>query len=382
MFGDNKFICPYCYEKHGTNDCIYRCAYNSSGVLKNSDGTVKQCKFDFQKNADGTIPTKYIKKCIKCDNAKLIRFCPTKSQKGKMLEIPERACGNTFSIALIGAKQSGKSNYIAVLVNEIKKKMSRNMDCSLIFCNQQTNDAYQSTYYKPLYENATTVKGTDANDDAPPLIYSIDFYKANKIRDSITMSLYDTAGENLDNENSMLCNNQYISNASGIIILLDPLQLPAIRKKLEGKVELPDQNSDTTDILSRVINLIKDQKKITGKIDIPIALAFTKMDVLAKYDALPDDSCFRMQSEHIAKGGFVKSDFEETNREIVALLGNYMVDEVEQLLKQFTRYSFFGVSSLGENPAGGVKLSGEPNPIRVLDPLLWLLSINKYIKTI
>ena len=55
MFGDNKFICPYCYEKHGANDCIYRCAYNSSGVLKNSDGSAKQCKFDFQKNADGTI---------------------------------------------------------------------------------------------------------------------------------------------------------------------------------------------------------------------------------------------------------------------------------------------------------------------------------------
>ena len=90
MFGDNKFICPYCYEKHGVNDCIYRCAYNSSGVLKSSDGSAKQCKFDFQKNTDGTIPTKYIKKCTKCDNAKLIRFCPVKSQKGQMLEIPER----------------------------------------------------------------------------------------------------------------------------------------------------------------------------------------------------------------------------------------------------------------------------------------------------
>lgn len=382
MLGNKKFICPYCYEKHNTKNCIYKCTYNSSGILKSSDGSTKRCKFDFQKNADGTIPLKYISKCQKCDNAKLIRFCPMRSQKGKMFEIPERVSENTFSIALIGAKQSGKSNYIAVLVNEIKKKMSRNFDCSLIFCNQQTNDTYQNTYYKPLYENAITVKGTDANDDAPPLIYSIDFYKSNKIRNSITVSLYDTAGENLDNENNMLCNNQYISNANGIIILLDPLQLPSIRKKLEGKVELSDQNSDTTDILGRVINLIKEQKKIKGNINIPIALAFTKIDVLAKYDALPDESCLRNQSEHIAKGGFVRTDFEETNREIIALLENFMADEIEQLLKQFTKYSFFGVSSLGENPTGGVKLSGEPNPIRVLDPLLWLLSINKYIKTI
>lgn len=376
---DDKFICPYCYEKHGKNDCIYMCSYNIAG-------TKKDCKYDFPKNADGTIPPKYIGKCLKCDNAKLSRFCPSKTSKGAMLEIPERACGNTFSVALIGAKQSGKSNYIAVLVNEIKKKMSRNMDCSLIFCNQQTNDIYQNTYYKPLYENSTTVKGTDANNDSIPLIYSIDFFdtksKSYKIKNSITMSLYDTAGENLDREDTMLCNNQYIANASGIIVLLDPLQLPAIREKLKGKVELPEKNTDTTDILSRVISIIRDRKKIKGCIDIPIALAFTKMDVLARYDVLPDDSCLRTQSEHISKGAFVQSDFENTNIEITALLENFMVDEIMQMLKEFSKHAFFGVSALGENPKNGVQLEGEPNPTRVLDPLLWLLSINKYIKTI
>lgn len=382
----DKFICPYCYERHTHKDCIYTCSYNIDGKKNNANGVKKTCKFDFQKNPDGTIPFKYIGKCMKCDNAKLSRFCPSKRNGGKMWEIPERACGNNFSVALIGAKQAGKSNYIAVLINEIKKKMSRNLDCSLIFCNQQTSDTYQQTYYKPLYENATTVKGTDANVESAPLIYSIDFFdtksKSYKIKSSITLSLYDTAGENLDTETSMLCNNQYIANASGIIVLLDPLQLPSIRDRLKGKVDLPEQNSDVTDILRRVINIIKDRKKIKGCIDIPIALAFTKMDVLARYDVLPEDSCLRVQSEHVAKGAFVKNDFENTNIEIEALLENFMVDEVMQLLKQFSKHAFFGVSALGENPVGGSQLMGEPQPVRVLDPLLWLLSMKKYIKTI
>lgn len=379
LFGDNKFICPYCYEKHSEKDCIYTCSYNIMG-------NKKDCKYDYPKKSDGTIALNYLPKCKKCDNAKLSRYCPTKTKGGRLWEIPERACGNTFSIALIGAKQSGKSNYIAVLVDEIKKKMARNMDCSLIFCNQQTNDTYQNTYYKPLYENSITVKGTDAIDEIPPLIYSIDFFdktsKSYRIKSSITLSLYDTAGENFDKEQSMLCNNQYISNASGIIVLLDPLQLPSIRAKLEGKVNLPDRNNDTVNILNYVINLIKSMKKIKGTIDIPIALAFTKMDVLAQYDILPEESCLRTQSEHITKGAFVRSDFENTNIEIKALLENFLVDEIMHLLREFSTHAFFGVSSLGENPVDGVRLAGTPSPIRVLDPLLWLLALKKYIKTI
>lgn len=380
MFNQGKFICPYCYEAHDLKDCKYTCSYNIVG-------TSKKCKYDYPKNPDSTIPIKYIKHCMKCDSAKLSRYCPNKAS-GKMWEIPERACGNTFSVALIGAKESGKSNYIAVLVNEIKKKMSRSMDCSLIFCNQQTNDDYYNTYYRPLFEQATTVRGTDVNADSAPLIYSIDFFQQKgtsyKIRDSITLTLYDTAGENLEKEDSMLCNNQYISNASGIIILLDPLQIPAVRKQLEGKIKLPDQNSDTTDILNRVVTIIKNRKKIKDldSINIPIALAFTKMDVLAKYDIVPDGSTLRLQSEHLARGAFVKSDFENTRIEIEALLENFLADDVMQLLKQFSKYAFFGVSALGENPEGGVKMSGEPNPNRVLDPLLWLLSLNRHIKTI
>ena len=243
-------------------------------------------------------------------------------------------------------------------------------------------------YPKPLFENKQTVKGTDANTESAPLIYSIDFFQTKgnnyKIKDSITLSLYDTAGENLDKEDSMLCNNQYIANANGIIILLDPLQIPSVRKQLEGKIKLPAQNSDTTEILNRVIKVIRDRKKIKdkSKINIPIALTFTKMDVLIKYDIIPEESALRLQSEHLARGAFVKSDFENTRLEIEGLLENFFADEVIQLLKQFSCYAFFGVSALGENPEGGVNMSGEPNPIRVLDPLLWLLSLNKHIKTI
>lgn len=381
----DKFMCPYCYEKHSTNECIYKCSYKMN-LGKNPNGTpnMKFCVNNFPKNPDGTIPPSYIKKCLKCSSAKLYRYCPN-NRTGKLWEIPDRVLDSNFSVALIGAKASGKSNYIAVLVDEIKRKMSRNFDCSLIDCNQQTRENYQNNYYRPLYENSVTVAATDKG-ESEPLIYSIDFYntkgKNYKIKHSVTISLYDTAGENLDTESDMLQNNQYISNATGIILLLDPLQIPAVRERLKNKITLPAQNTDTTDIIKLVINIIKSRKKVKGAIDIPIALAFTKIDLLQKYDVLEEDSCLRNESEHVANGAFVKSDYENTNIEIETLLEMFLVDELGQLLKQFSNYAFFGLSALGENPNASNQLANKPKPIRVLDPLLWILSIEKKIKTI
>ena len=171
MFGKKSFTCPYCYEQHSITDCTYKCSYNIPG-------TKKECKNNFPKLAGGAIHNKYLKQCQKCDSAKLYRFCPVKGENERG-EIPERACSNNFSVALIGAKASGKTNYIAVLVDEIKRKMARSFDCSLIVCNQRTQENYNAIYYKPLYENATVVQVTDKG-DSEPLIYAIDFFDTKK----------------------------------------------------------------------------------------------------------------------------------------------------------------------------------------------------------
>ena len=142
------------------------------------------------------------------------------------------------------------------------------------------------------------------------------------------------------------------------------------------------KNTDTTDIIKLVINIIKSRRKIKGCIDIPIAMAFTKTDLLSKYDILPEDSCLREESAHTSNGVFVKSDFENTNIEMQSLLENFLEDELAQLLKQFSNYAFFGLSALGDNPDNSNKLARQPEPIRVLDPLLWLLAIEKKIKTV
>ncbi len=369
----NKFTCPYCYDEHTVLNCGLKCSFNIPG-------TDMTCKSGVVKDDEGWIPQIAKARCMKCVGPTKKIFCNT-IQK----EIPSGfLSGTSLPIALIGAKASGKSNYIGVLIREIRKKMTARFNCTLeVSCSEESKRYYDDYYYKPLFEKGYVVEATDAG-EIPPLIFPLRFMDAkNRIKNVATLTFYDTAGENLDSPDDMEIFNRYIPNSKGIILLLDPLQVPSIRRQLEGKMPLPEINTDIVEILSRVIQNIRNSKNNQkGPIKIPLALAFTKIDALEQFGVLPEDSCLREESEHLKQGGFVLSDFENTNIEMQDILDNWLDEEVVQMMKQFSKFSIFGLTALGGVPNGNKIAGDEIRPRRVLDPLLWLLAENKYIRTI
>jgi len=369
-----KFTCPYCYAEHDIMDCGLKCSYNIIGKTDN-------CKFGIPKDGNGWIAKAYKKKCITCKEAAKHLYCNNIDK-----EIPiEFLSMKSLPIALLGAKQSGKSNYIGVLINEIRRKMADPFNCTLsMACSQESKQTYDDNYYNPLYKEGLVIRGTDAQTELPPLIFPLRFMDAKKrIINMAALTFYDTAGENLNSQSDMEMFNRYITNAHGIILLLDPLQVPYIREKLtaNGFNALPPQNTEIYDVLDIIITLIRRVTNIKGQIQIPLALVFTKIDVLEQYNILPEDSCLREESEHIKRGAFIKPDFENTNIQMQDLMDNWLDSHLLRLIQQFKQYSFFGVSSLGGNP-DGTRINGGIRPRRVLDPLIWLLAEKKYIRTL
>lgn len=371
-----KFTCPYCYGEHDLKSSGLKCSYNLTD--KKTGKVIKTCVGEVQKDAEGWIPDKDKERCMRCTYAKKSVFCPVANKV-----IPSDFLnGKSLSVALLGAKASGKSNYIGVLVNEIKRKMTGAFNCSLnITGSEESKEYYEQKYYRPLF-NGYVIEGTDTAEDVPPLIFPLRFMnKHSHIVNTAALTFYDTAGEHLDSTEDILINNRYIPNSDGIILLLDPLQVPSIRAKLNGKMPLPEQNTDVVEVLSRIVENIRDVKNVRGRIKVPLALAFTKIDALEQFDILREDSCLRNESEHLSRGVFVQSDFENVNIEIQDLLENWMDEELEQQMKNFEKYAFFGLSALGGIPQG-IKLAGNKiNPRRVLDPLLWILAQHRYIAT-
>ncbi|MBQ8295334.1 MAG: GTPase domain-containing protein [Clostridia bacterium] len=369
-----KFNCPYCYGVHDLRACGLKCSYNVPGKKD------VKCYTNVEKDARGFIPDKDKERCMRCTEAMKTMYCPV-ANKEIPLELLELR--NSMSIALIGAKATGKSNYIGVLINEIKKKMVGPFNC--IFSTNTSEESkffYESHYYRPLYEKGEVVPAT-SQEIIPPMIFPLRFLdKKKRIKNTAMLTFYDTAGENFDDKDDILIKNRYLPNANGIILLLDPLQVPAIREKLKTRMTLPAQNTDAVDLLSRIVTIVRNVKNINSKkkINIPIALVFTKIDALYDHnDVMREDSILKEESQHLQRGVFVGREFQAVDKEIKDLLENWVGAELEQHLNNFSNYAFFGLSSLGGVPVGNKIPGGKIQSKRVLDPVLWLLAENKYI---
>ena len=368
-----KFNCPYCYGVHDLKACGLKCSYNVPGKKD------VKCYTDVEKDARGFIPDKDKERCMRCQEAMKMMYCPVAN---KEIPVEFLELRNSMSIALIGAKATGKSNYIGVLINEIQKKMVAPFNC--IFSKRTSEESavfYDAHYYDNLYKKKQVVPAT-STEIVPPMIFPLRFLdKKHRIKNTAMLTFYDTAGENFDDQDDILIKNRYLPNANGIILLLDPLQVPAIREKLEGRMKLPAQNTEAIELLENIVKVIRGVKNISARkqINIPIALVFTKIDALYEHDdILPADSVLKDDSQHIQRGVFVEREFKAVDREIRDLLENWVGGELQQHLNNFSNYAFFGLSALGSVPVGS-SIPGGIQSKRVLDPVLWLLAENKYI---
>lgn len=286
-----------------------------------------------------------------------------------------------ITIAIIGAKGSGKSHYVALLVDRIKK-LFRTFGWTLQALTDETIENYKTHFYTPLFLAQVPLQ-TTRRGKPEPLMYSLKFHKGNK---RVMLVFFDAAGEHFNNAADMQSMNRYISNASGIICLMDPLQLPEVRRELQDRnVPLPDQATNVGEILDRLKNLINAK----GKIKTPLALAFSKMDALRTNDPdycgriLFDGNTSMIYQDSSYQGCIRKEELETIHCTLESWLEVVEPDILQACEKEFQDYKLFGFSALGEPPVqekGGLKLGCPPRPFRVEDPFLWILAVNGLIK--
>lgn len=367
-----KFLCPRCFEEQSLDSIEYICSNTSQTArCQHAMDQVPQHPANLKKPV-----------CEECGHPLITKVC---SKCGAELPLNIGTTKN-YPIAIIGAKETGKSNYVAVLINQLKNEVGRAFDCSLMACGDKTMNRYRTDFYDPLFRKRVCVRGSDAG-DVDPLIYSLIFRRKGglfrkTVNDAVSLTFFDTAGENLNALDTMQTFNRYLFHSAGIILLLDPLQLPAVRDELQDKIRLPEENTDVNTILNRTIEIIRTGSGLTDlskKIDIPLAIAFTKIDAV---DSLLDPaSCLKNDSMHIRKGYFDQVDFNDSNEEMQSLVENWLGMELYQTVSmQFSRFAFFGLSALGSNPDMDNRIP-KFRPFRVADPFLWLLAQENIIQT-
>ncbi|HEX4955373.1 MAG TPA: hypothetical protein VF017_18435 [Thermoanaerobaculia bacterium] len=375
----SKQVCPYCFEPYRLGQAPFRCVSPGSRCAPERD-EVRAAKWGENLALGRVLPERgaFHRQtiCPACGQRSGKRLCPHCH-----MEQPHTVgCYRSFIFAIIGAKEAGKSHYLAVLIEQIKKQLGPTLGILLEPMNDATIRRYRQDFYEPLYEHGSVIRAThSALSDRRvqmPLIYSLTLTSrsgsgARRIRGVVTLVFFDTAGEDLDDEDVMATVNKYIYRADGILLLLDPLQLRRVRAKLDCSVALPEVNTETATILERTTKLIRLGRDLplTRPIDAPLALAFSKFDAV---EGLLDPQLQLNAASH-HDHGFDRADFEAVNAEMQALLAEWDSGQIQQAAEtHYRRFGFFGISALGCSPLGGGRVP-RILPRRVEDPFLWLL---------
>ncbi|XVQ82306.1 TRAFAC clade GTPase domain-containing protein [Microbispora siamensis] len=379
----SAITCPYCFTRTPRRRIAFRCAGRDSRG-SGCDPVPDKVLGEFRGNA--TVPSLppvfTVRKpgrrarCPVCSRESAWRACPSCHNR-----LPAEYCANPGKIvALVGAKGSGKSTYIAVMLHELMNRVGDELDASLVPCDDRTIERYKTDFARPLYDEGKLLAATQSAQAKPrdPLVYLLTRNAGGRFRrrtESLTLVLFDTAGEDLRHREMSELHLRYLGAADAVIFLLDPLRLPGGRESLDrtalestGVLD-DDLMSDSMDVITRVTELlrIRDGRRVK----VPAAVALSKIDTLR-------ERAERQSALHRARepiGALDLNDREAVDEQIRGLLHEWQEGRLDRYLGQnYAHYSLFGLSALGGTPQDEKTVSATGiRPYRVEDPLLWLL---------
>jgi hypothetical protein len=372
-------VCPYCFDPFDLRETPFRCVNLKDktapgGCTKEVDSRLVEKWVDPRRTGRVVPPRqKRVVRETACDECGLVtrnRLCPHCH-----MELPAFiGQAKNLIFAVIGAKDAGKSHFLAVLIDQLRKHTGPRLNLLLEFVNENTNERYKNEFYRPLFEGRRTIEKTRSATEAAnrPLMYYLSIDRPGIFgvrRTVVNLVFFDTAGEDLDALDTMSVVNKYIYRADGVILLLDPLQLERVRDRL-GRAGLPEPSTETAEILTRTTTLIKQGRRLraTARIPSPLAIAFSKFDAV---EPLIDPQ-FQLNATPAHDGGIDLADVTAVNDEMQALLrewdGAHLINTARM---QYRKFCFFGLSALGAAPVGTRVVRVTPR--RVDDPFLWLL---------
>lgn len=371
-------VCPYCFGTFGSAETAYRCLNEGGTCPPEDDIALHRYRRGTQISREPRVfvPTSSRSETSCSCGSRAKAVCPQchNDLPGELGKIGSK------TIALIGAKETGKSNYIAVLVNELTNRVGARFNASFNTLDEQTRKRYNEHFRRYIYDLHEVVPITRSAraqfDVRSPLIYRFSlerrrFLVGNGLR-VMSLVFFDTAGEDLTDVDLMSTEARYLANSDGIVFLLDPLQVRAVRDRLAGSVQLPLEHSDPLDIIGRVVELVRKARSLAAAtlIETPVALAFSKIDVIRSL--VEPSSPVHQASNH--DGYFDLTDAERINESMRAYVTEWTGGGMHTFLKHnFKTFAYFGLSALGSSPDTAGRLPMGAAPFRVEDPFLWIL---------
>jgi hypothetical protein len=378
----SKITCPYCFETFEANKVKFRCV-NPKCAKRGPDEQYARARGlqplimgHVYESRDNSWRIKLLQfrlsaRCDSCSKESSKRLCPhchfELSHDAGLID--------DYKIAIIGGSDTGKGHYIATLIHKLEHEIGTQFKFGLRMLGDETRERFENDYRTPLFRRKSVLQPTRSSTIdtkvKQPMIFRFTIESSGRRR-AVNLSFFDSAGEDMQSLDIMDTEARYICFASGIIFLLDPLQIETVRQKLpKDFLPQPQPLAEPIYIVERLRELFERQYGLpaTAKVRTPVAFVLSKTDAL--WPIIDASSSLRYPGEHF--GYFNLSDAQSVHTEIWSYLQSWMGGGFASRVEtNFANYRYFGVSSLGHAPDKQGKID-TVSPVRVEDPFLWIL---------
>lgn len=280
-------------------------------------------------------------------------------------------------IPVVGITSSGKTIYLSQMLGKIKQILVRAGMTVAGLCPEV--DAFVRSH--PIRRGADLPIGNVRNRLTTPISINV---KNNKTGKRYTLVFYDIAGENCVDPDQMEKYGQFIRNADGIIMMMDPKQFPTL-VYLENDDEVYEDAYSPDRVVAAMYNAFLSADNIGGKSTVPLAVTLSKSDLLKGTEVTDENyNMFRnIPYEEYTARGLPYEEWLNINTEVEILLSKKSVEGevLDNSLKQFfPNHSYFAISALNGTPIASQDGTGKqyqmqvnPEAVRVEEPLFWIL---------
>lgn len=377
--------CPFCFRRIDSGALAYQCT--GSGMR---ECTAKEdpVRLRLTGNRTESYPTfrpadrSGEARCPDCGGPAKRRACP---ECHTVLPI-DFVDSRSPMIGLVGAKGSGKTVLMTVLVKQLREVVGKRFGAAVMVATDNPDGSagigeYKANRENPLFEGKSLPVGTQQNGAVrrSPLVLRWQQPVRSRLGregvQSTILSFVDTAGEDLADLDTAFTLD-YLSAADSLIVALDPFMLPGARSALHLPEEaIQSSDGSPLEVLSRLTEILRTQHDVKPKkrVKVPMAVVFTKID--AFFDQLEPDSPLRQAGS--ARAAYDEQGGQEVHEHMRALLARWDAADIDTHVKlNYDTFRYFGVSALGAQPdyASRRLAPGGVQPHRVDDPVLWLLA--------
>lgn len=306
---DGNVICPHCWQHFNSEQLIYIASHPSLMGDKVLGATAMKRFAPTKFNALGQALDEMGMVCT--DVA-----CPRCRLKIPLTVIDEK----NFYFSLVGAPSSGKSYYLATLLNILRRTFANNFACSLLDVDPELNrvlDSYEETIFHASRRSEVAVlpKTQQTGDDfvnvvelenipvhlPKPFVYELKHLSSSEGKEDCNIIFYDNAGEQFEPGADNMSNpgTRHLACSDGIIFIFDPLNDAIMRSKCnpdEPQLQTDKHVYEQSKLLSEMIARIRRHRNLgtETKCGIPLVIAAGKFDAwkdlldlpLEKYEML------------------------------------------------------------------------------------------------